>query len=58
MNANIPKTIQTFNSKIPKPDEKGSINIPDPNTFGGSINICTSKNGEWETIATDKNNLG
>ena len=38
--------------------DKGSINIPDPNTFGGSINICTSKNGEWETIATDKNNLG
>ena len=38
--------------------DRGSINIPDPNTFGGSINICTSKNGEWETIATDKNNLG
>ena len=38
--------------------DKGSINIPDPNTFGGLINVCTSKNGEWETIETDKNNLG
>ena len=36
----------------------GSINIPDPNTFGGSIQLCTEKNGEWETIETNENNLG
>ena len=36
----------------------GSINIPDPNTFGGSIQLCTEKNGEWKTIETNENNLG
>ena len=36
----------------------GSINIPDPNTFGGSIQLCTEKNGEWKTIETKENNLG
>ena len=38
--------------------DKGSINIPDPNTFGGSIQICTEKNGKWKTIPTNEKNLG
>ena len=38
--------------------DKGSINIPDPNMFGGDILVCKSKNGNWENIDTKNNNLG
>ena len=38
--------------------DKGSINIPDPNMFGGDILVCKSKNGAWENIDTKNNNLG
>ena len=38
--------------------DKGSINIPDPNMFGGDILVCKSKNGPWENIDTKNNNLG
>ena len=38
--------------------DKGSINIPDPNMFGGDILVCKSKNGDWENIDTKNNNLG
>ena len=38
--------------------DKGSINIPDPNMFGGDILVCKSKNGNWENIDTKHNNLG
>ena len=38
--------------------DKGSINIPDPNMFGGDILVCKSKNGSWENIDTKNNNLG
>jgi len=38
--------------------DKGLINIPDPNMFGGDILVCKSKNGVWENIDTKNNNLG
>ena len=38
--------------------DKGSLNLPDPNMFGGSLKICKSKNGVWKTVLTDKMNLG
>ena len=28
--------------------DKGSINIPDPNMFGGDILVCKTKNGDWK----------
>ena len=38
--------------------DKGSINIPDPNMFGGDILVCKTKNGDWKNIDTKNNNLG
>jgi predicted dehydrogenase len=38
--------------------DKGSLNVPDPNMFGGQLLQCTSKGGEWESIPTSHMNLG
>ncbi len=38
--------------------DKGSIIIPDPNMFGGQLQICKSKNGLWKSISTHEMNLG
>lgn len=38
--------------------DKGSLNIPDPNMFGGELLVCSEKNGDWEYIQTNKMNLG
>ena len=36
----------------------GSMNIPDPNMFGGELLTCSKKNGDWETFSTNHMNLG
>ena len=38
--------------------DKGSLNVPDPNMFGGQLLKCSSKGGEWESISTNHMNLG
>ena len=38
--------------------DKGSLNVPDPNMFGGQLLQCTSRGGEWESIPTSHMNLG
>ena len=38
--------------------DKGSINVPDPNMFGGQLLMCTAKGEEWESISTSHMNLG
>ena len=29
---------------------EGSLSLPDPNTFGGTVRLCTSASREWQTI--------
>jgi len=36
----------------------GSINIPDPNMFGGKLLTCSQRDGEWDSISTNHMNLG
>lgn len=38
--------------------DQGSINIPDPNMFGGEVLVCSKRGGEWKTILTNHMNLG
>ena len=38
--------------------DSGSMNVPDPNMFGGQLLTCTKRGGEWESIPTDHLNLG
>jgi len=38
--------------------DKGSMNVPDPNMFGGDLMICSKKGGQWESITTNHMNLG
>ena len=38
--------------------EKGSMIVPDPNMFGGSVMTCTDDNGLWEEHKTDELPLG
>ena len=37
---------------------KGSIIVPDPNMFGGSVYISVSEGGKWGEHKTDKMHLG
>ena len=38
--------------------DKGSMNVPDPNMFGGQLLTCSQRGGEWESIPTEQMNLG
>ncbi|MDC0194797.1 Gfo/Idh/MocA family oxidoreductase [Alphaproteobacteria bacterium] len=38
--------------------DRGSMNMPDPNMFGGQLLICSKRGGEWESIPTEHMNLG
>ena len=38
--------------------DKGSMIVPDPNMFGGSVMTCTDDNGLWEEHKTDELPLG
>ena len=38
--------------------DEGSMNVPDPNMFGGNLMICSKKGGQWESITTNHMNLG
>ena len=38
--------------------DKGAMNVPDPNMFGGDLMICSKKGGQWEPITTNHMNLG
>ena len=38
--------------------DKGSLNVPDPNMFGGELLLCLEKNGDWKYIQTNRMNLG
>ena len=38
--------------------EKGSMIIPDPNMFGGSVYVCNKLNGPWKEYKTHKMPLG
>ena len=38
--------------------DKGSILVPDPNMFGGSVFVCKKLGGSWKEYKTDKMPLG
>jgi len=38
--------------------DKGSIIVPDPNMFGGSVYICKKLGGKWKEYKTNKMPLG
>ena len=38
--------------------DMGSLNVPDPNMFGGELLMTTSKGGDWESIPTSHMNFG
>ena len=38
--------------------DSGSMNVPDPNMFGGQLLTCTKRGGGWDSIATNHMNLG
>ena len=37
--------------------DMGSLNVPDPNMFGGELLMTTSKGGDWESITTSHMNF-